>query len=166
VGNGRRTAAAHGEQRIAGVEEGGGGGARCSGCAAKEKERNGKGLSRRSSRQLRRSKGREEAPAFAMAVARWHSAGARAGGENGVASAGRPEERRLGRRSSWGRRVEVKSSRRWRGAAGNGGQQRCSTGAEQGRQRKKRGGSEGLVCKNKEVQGPHCKLKFPTDPKG
>jgi hypothetical protein len=31
VGNGRRTAAAHGEQGVAGVEEGGGGGARCSG---------------------------------------------------------------------------------------------------------------------------------------
>jgi hypothetical protein len=26
-------------------------------------------------------------------------------------------------------------------------------------------GSEGLVCKNREVQGPQHKLKFPTDPK-
>jgi hypothetical protein len=25
--------------------------------------------------------------------------------------------------------------------------------------------SKGLVCKNREVQGPHCKVKFPTDPK-
>jgi hypothetical protein len=39
VGNGRRTAAAHGEQRVAGVEEGGGGGVRCSGCARQRKTR-------------------------------------------------------------------------------------------------------------------------------
>jgi hypothetical protein len=39
VGNGRRTTAAHGEQRVAGVEEGGGGGARGSGCARQVKER-------------------------------------------------------------------------------------------------------------------------------
>jgi hypothetical protein len=88
VGNGRRTAAAHGEQGVAGVEEGGGGGARCSGCARqREKERNGKGLNRRSSGQLRRSDGREEVPAFATAAVRCHSAGARAGEEKGVASA-------------------------------------------------------------------------------
>jgi hypothetical protein len=96
-------------------------------------------MSRRSPRQLRRKEGREEAPAFATAAARWRSVGARAGGENGVASAGRPEEGRLGRRSSWGRRVEVKRSRRWRGAAGNGGRgaEEQSRGA---RGRRKRGG--------------------------
>jgi hypothetical protein len=88
VGNGRRTVAAHGEQGVAGVEEGRGGGARCSGCARqREKERNGKGLNRRSSRQPRRSEGREEVPAFAMAAARCRSVGARAGEEKGVASA-------------------------------------------------------------------------------
>jgi hypothetical protein len=39
VGNGRRTVAAHGEQRVAGVEEGGGSGVRCSGCARQRKRR-------------------------------------------------------------------------------------------------------------------------------
>jgi hypothetical protein len=39
VGNERRTAAAHGEQRVAGVEEGGGGDVRGSGCARQGKER-------------------------------------------------------------------------------------------------------------------------------
>jgi hypothetical protein len=87
VGNGRRTAAAHGEQGVAGVEERGGGGARCSGCARqREKERNGKGLNRRSSRQPRRSEWREVVPAFATAAARCRSAGAQAGEEKGVAS--------------------------------------------------------------------------------
>jgi hypothetical protein len=118
------------------------------------------------------SEGREEALAFATAAAWWRSAGARAGGKSGVASAWRPEERRLGQRSSCGRRVEVKGSKRWRGAAGNGGRRRCSRGAEGQRGRagvleeeEREEGSEGLVCKNREVQGPHCKLKFPSDPK-
>jgi hypothetical protein len=88
VGNGRRTAAAHGEQGAAGVEEGRGDGARCSGCARqREKERNGKGLNRRSSQQPRRSEGKEEVLAFATAAARCHSVGARAGEEKGMASA-------------------------------------------------------------------------------
>jgi hypothetical protein len=88
VGNGRRTAVAHGEQGVAGVEEGGSGGARCLGCARqREKERNGKGLNRRSSWQPRRSEGREEVPAFATVTARCRSAGAREGEEKGVASA-------------------------------------------------------------------------------
>jgi hypothetical protein len=39
VGHGRRTATAHGKQRVAGVEEGGGGGARGSGCTRQGKER-------------------------------------------------------------------------------------------------------------------------------
>jgi hypothetical protein len=99
-------------------------------------------MSRRSPRQLRRSEGREEAPTFATAAVRWRSAAARAGGENGVASVGRPEEGRLGRHSSWGRRVEVKGSRRWRGAAGNGRRRCCSRGAEE-ESRGARGGREG-----------------------
>jgi hypothetical protein len=44
VGNGRRTAAAHGEQKVAGVEEGGGGGGRGSSCARQGKIE-GNGLS-------------------------------------------------------------------------------------------------------------------------
>jgi hypothetical protein len=39
VGKGRWTAVAHGEQRVTRVEEGGGGGARCSGCARQRKRR-------------------------------------------------------------------------------------------------------------------------------
>jgi hypothetical protein len=67
---------------------------------------------------------------------------------------GRPEEGRLGRRSSWGRRVEMKHSRRWRGAAENGGRRRSSRGAEEQRrcQRKKKreGGPKDFfgICKN------------------
>jgi hypothetical protein len=121
-------------RRIEGRQSGGRGRRWCSVLgvrAAKEKERNEKGLNLRSLRQLRRSEGREEAPAFATAAARWRSAGARAGEEKGVASVGRPQEGRLGRRSSWGRRVGVKRSRWGRGVAGNGGRRRCSKGAEE-----------------------------------
>jgi hypothetical protein len=95
-------------------------------------------------------------PAFTTAVASCRSAGARAGREKGVASAGRPEEERLGRRSDWGRRVEVKAAgggEGWPEMAGGGAaalEQRAegqSRGAEE-RQRKKKkrgGGPRNLV---------------------
>jgi hypothetical protein len=63
-------------------------------------------------------------------------------------------------------------SRRWRrgeaGAAMSGSDDRRqrSRGAEEVPEEGEEGkGSEGLVCKNRKIQGPHYKLKFPTDPK-
>jgi hypothetical protein len=59
--------------------------------------------------KLKRSEGREEAPAFATAAARWRSAGARAEGENGMASAGRA--RREGARATRGGEVKQEVAR-------------------------------------------------------
>jgi hypothetical protein len=63
--------------------------------------------------KLRRSEGREEAPAFATAAAQWHSGGA-AGGVSCVGKA-RGEGSRAGR--GRGRRVERPGAR---GGAGDG----------------------------------------------
>jgi hypothetical protein len=58
------------------------------------------------------------------------------------------------------RQQEVASGgQKWRAAAL---QQRSRAGAPE---EEERGGSEGLVCKNRKIQGPHYKLKFLTDPK-
>jgi hypothetical protein len=64
-------------------------------------------------------------------------------------------------RGGEGQQQVARGDRKWQAAV----LQQRSIGAEQGCQRKKkeRRGSKGLVCKNREVQGPHCKLKFPTD---
>jgi hypothetical protein len=140
--------AAHDEQGVTGVEEGvavvfGAWGVRGKGKRGKWEGHELKKLMGK----LRRSEGREETPAFATTVARCRSAGTRAEGEMAWQARGGPEERGLERRSCWGRRVEVKCSRRWRGAAGNGGQRCCSRGAEQGgaRGRRKGKGSQGSM---------------------
>jgi hypothetical protein len=73
--------------------------------------------------KLRRSKGREEAPAFATAAARCWPAGARAEGENGVASVGRARREgaraalELGATRGGEMQQEVaRGSRKWRAA--------------------------------------------------
>jgi hypothetical protein len=63
-------------------------------------------------------------------------------------------------------------SRRWRrgearaAMSGSDDRRQRSRGAVQVPEEEEEGkGSEGLVCKNRKIQGPHCELKFPTDPK-
>jgi hypothetical protein len=45
------------------------------------------------------------------------------------------------------------------GSKGAEEQSRCQ------RKKKRERGFEGLVCKNRKIQGPYYKLKFSTDPK-
>jgi hypothetical protein len=88
-----------------------------------------------------------------------------------VTGAGSARREGARRRSSWGRRVEARESRRCRGAAGNGGggaateKQSRGQRAEQGCQRKKkeRRGFEGPLWNFQKSQGPFCKVKFPTN---
>jgi hypothetical protein len=108
---------------------------------------------------------RGRARAFAMPVVRWRAAEPRGGvarareGQGGGARAVAGVQVMRGAAGSW----------RWRGAAGNGGRRRYSRGAEEQsrapEEEEEERGSEGLICKNRKIQGPHCKLKFPTDPK-
>jgi hypothetical protein len=114
--------------------------------------------------KLRRSEGREEAPAFATAAARWCSGGA-AGGVPCVGKA-----RGKGSRAGRGRGATrgAASSWRWRWGrprtAVSGGaeeKQRSSRGPRGRRER----GVRGTFCKHRKVQGPHYKLKFPTKQK-
>jgi hypothetical protein len=65
--------------------------------------------------------------------------------------------------------VEVKRSRRWRGAAENGGWRRSSRGAEEGNrgmpeEEEEGRGSEGPRWNFQKSQGLICEIKFPTDP--
>jgi hypothetical protein len=96
----------------------------------------------------------------------FRSAGARAGREKGVASAGRPEEERLGRRSDWGRRVEVKAAGGGEGRLETAGgaaaaeeqrAERQSRGAEVRQRKKKRGGVRGTSLEFSKISGtPRC----------
>jgi hypothetical protein len=130
VVRGGLTAAVHGEQGVARVEEGGGSGVRGSGCARHELEK----------LESRRIEARRGCSARATVAARCQSAGAWAEGGNGVASARRA--RREGARvalklgATRGGEVQQEVARggqKWRAAVL---QQRSRAG---GRQRKKKG---------------------------
>jgi hypothetical protein len=72
-----------------------------------------------------------------------------------------PEERGLGRRSSWGRRVGVKCSKRCRGAAKNSSERR-SRGTEERQRKKKEGrGSGDLFAKYRNPRGLLVNHNFP-----
>jgi hypothetical protein len=140
--------ASHGEQEVTGVEEGAAVAFDAGGARGNGKGEEWEGLEPKKLTGTKTGRGREETPAFATAAASYHSAGARAGREKGVASARRPEEERLGRRSDWGRRVEVKAAGGGEGrpkTAGGGAaaeEQRAegqSREAEERQRKKKRG---------------------------
>jgi hypothetical protein len=101
---------------------------------------------------------------------RWRPGGARVGvarareGQGGEARAVAGVQATRGVAMSWRWRRETAEARHMAGEAA-ASDVKQSRGAEQSARGRRRGkGSEGLVCKNREVQGPHCKLKFPTDP--
>jgi hypothetical protein len=124
----------------------------------------------------RRTEAKRECSVRAMAAARWRRQSRRAvlGQEqSGVAREGRARREgvraalKLGATRGGEGKQEVEQQQQHSG--GRGGvlrrRQRKQRSRACQRKKKERRGSEGLVCKNRKVHGPHYKLKFPTDPK-
>jgi hypothetical protein len=142
--------------------------------ATKEKERNGKGLSQRSSRVTKTGRGKGGDAVICHGGGELSLGGS--SGRKGEGRGKRREARRGEARATLGlgaTRVG-EGSRRWRGAAGNGGRRCCSRGAEgRGAEQGSRGapeeeeegrGSEGPLWNFQKSKGLLCEVKFPTDP--
>jgi hypothetical protein len=151
VGNGMQTVAAHGEQRVAGVEEGGGGGVRGSGCARQGNR--GKRIEC-SLLVLLGDRGKEEEQALARnaATVRWRPGSARVGVARAEEASGGDARAVLGRGMTRG----SDGSRRCR----RGGAGAAVSGADCRRQKSRgqsRGGARG-GRRGKEVRGTSLEI--------